>query len=254
MANNPGSVPPSQPPSIEKRLPIALALMMLVLLISQYLFKPAPGPKPVAPVNEKAAAQLTEKPAPAPVAAAAPSIPRTANQAARIQAPFEVTSTIDTALYQIVFTNRGAAVKSWVLKQYQDESGKPLQLINLDAKDLPLPFTIEVTGQKLAFDPNTVLYQSRRSPNGTGIVFEFSDGGTTIRKSFDFTNQSYLAQIKSVVLQNNTPVPHLLMWRGGFGDQKVRNAYTTEHTVRYDTERRKADHQDHQGREERPRY
>ncbi len=91
-----------------------------------------------------------------------------------------------------------------------------------------------MTGQKLPFDPNTVLYQSSRSPNGTGIAFEFSDAGTTIRKSFDFTNQSYLAEIKSVVLQNNTPVPHLLMWRGGFGDQKVRNAYSTEHTVRYD--------------------
>jgi hypothetical protein len=47
MSTNIGSVPP-KPPSLEKRLPLALALMMLVLLASQYLFKPAPGPKPVA--------------------------------------------------------------------------------------------------------------------------------------------------------------------------------------------------------------
>ena len=34
---------------------------------------------------------------------------------------------------------------------------------------------------------------------------------------------------------NNTPVPHFLLWRGGFGDQKVHSAAQTEHTVRYDT-------------------
>ncbi len=66
--NSPGGTSGSQPPSLEKRLPIALALMMLVLLVSQYLFKPAPGPKPVKPVTNDAAtaSQVTAKPAPAP--------------------------------------------------------------------------------------------------------------------------------------------------------------------------------------------
>jgi YidC/Oxa1 family membrane protein insertase len=36
------------------------------------------------------------------------------------------------------------------------------------------------------------------------------------------------------VLVNNTAVPHFLLWRGGFGDLKVRNAAQSEHTVRYD--------------------
>ncbi len=56
MSTNIGSVPP-KPPSFEKRLPIALALMMLVLLASQYFFKPAPGPKPVTPANKEQAAK-----------------------------------------------------------------------------------------------------------------------------------------------------------------------------------------------------
>src|SRR5665213_3302089 len=228
MANNPGG-----PPSLEKRLPIALALMMLVLLVSQYLFKPAPGPKPVTPVNNKAAATLAQKPEPPiPAAQVTLQIPATAGQ---VQAAAETTNEIDTSLYHIVFTNRGAAVKSWVLKRYRDDAGKPLEVINTSAKDVPLPFTIEVTGEKLPFDPNTVLYQARLSPNGLGIDYEFSDGKTTVRKSFQFSQDSYLSQIKSVVIENNTPVPHLLMWRGGFGDQKVRNASSREHTVRYDT-------------------
>jgi YidC/Oxa1 family membrane protein insertase len=220
-----------QPPSIEKRLPLALALMMLVLLVSQYIFKPVPGPKPVAPVNDKTAAKLAEKPA---VAATLPAT-TTATPAGQIQAGSEITNTIDTNLYHIVFTNRGAAIKSWVLKKYQDNEGKPLQLINTFAKDVPLPFTIEALDRKLDVDPNTVLYEPKVLANGTGIAYEFSNGKTIIRKSFQFTTDSYQAAVKSQVLDNNTPVPHLLLWRGGFGDQTVHAAPATEHTVYYDT-------------------
>ncbi len=232
MPTNSGGATPG-PPSIEKRLPLALALMMLVLLVSQYIFKPAPGPKPVTPANDKVAAKLAEKPAAAaklPVAAA-----KAVTTAGQIQAGAEITSDIETSLYHIVFTNRGAAIKSWILKKYQDNAGKPLELINSAAKNVPLPFTIEVTGQKLTVDPNAVLYQPKLSPDGTGVTYEFSDGTTAIRKSFQFSKDSYQAEIKSQVLENNTPIPHLLMWRGGFGDQTVHAAPATEHTVYYDT-------------------
>lgn len=230
MANNTGGAT-SQPPSLEKRLPLALALMMLVLLVSQYLFKPAPGPKPVTPINDKTAAKVVEKPTPAPAASPVNGVQGTASM---VQAAAEATNEIDTALYHIVFTNRGAAVKSWVLKKFQDNDLKPLELINKSANNVPLPFTIETTGQKLTVDPNAVLYQAKPTADGVGIVYEFSDGKTTIHKSFQFGRDSYLADVKSQILENNTPVPHVLMWRGGFGDQKVRSAASTEHTVRYD--------------------
>lgn len=245
MPNNPSGT--SQPPSLEKRLPLALALMMLVLLVSQYIFKPAPGPKPVAPVNNKAAAQLAQKPAAAPSTTSnapqtnvAVSIP-----AGQVQAASVTTNTIDTDVYRIVFTNQGAAIKSWVLKKYTDNNGKPLQLIHLDNKGnpllmangqpYPLPFTIESTGQKLDVDPNTVLYQVQVTPNGLGLEYEYSNGKVTIHKSFQFAKDSYLVNVKSQVLVNNTPVPSLLMWRGGFGDYAVHGASGYEHTIWYDT-------------------
>ncbi len=226
-----GGATPPEPPSLQKRLPLALALMMLVLVVSQYIFKPAPGPKPVTPpVNEQTAAKLAEQPA-----AAAAAKPLTVeNAAGQIQATSEATSEIDTDLYRIVFTNRGAVVKSWVLRKYRDNAEKPLQLINVAAKDVPLPFSIEAD-QKLTVDPNTVLYQPKLLPNGTGIEYEYSDGTTTIRKSFQFGKDSYECEIKSQVVENNTAIPHYLMWRGGFGDQTVHAAPSTEHTVYYDT-------------------
>jgi YidC/Oxa1 family membrane protein insertase len=235
MSNSPGASPP-EPPSLQKRLPLALALMMLVLLVSQYLFKPAPGPKPVEPVNDKQAAQLTQKPA-APAAAALPPNENAAPAAsgAQVHATSVVVTTVETDLYRIVFTNQGATVKSWVLKKFKDEADKPLELINLAATNVPAPFSIDFTGHKPRFDPNTVLYQAKVSPDGTSLEYEYSDGGTTVRKSFVFSKNSYLANVKSTVLEGNTPVPHVLTWRGGFGDQTVRGPEAAVHTVHYDT-------------------
>jgi YidC/Oxa1 family membrane protein insertase len=236
MSNSPGSNSPGRltpdPPSFEKRLPLALALMMVVLLVSQYIFKPAPGPKPAAPVIDKSAANVVAKPAPAAVPIPKSTAPASSGA---IQATSEVTSDIDTDLYHIVFTNQGATIKSWVLKQYRDEAGKPLELINTSAADVPRPFSIETAnGQKLSVDPNAVLYRPAISAGGTAIAYDYSDGQTSIHKSFEFGKDSYLANIKSQVLAGNTPVPHYLMWRGGFGDQKVHNASSSENTVRYD--------------------
>jgi YidC/Oxa1 family membrane protein insertase len=233
MPTNP---PNGAPPSLEKRLPIALGLMMLVLLVSQYLFKPAPGPKPVKPANETAEVKLATP----PPAAAVPQAPIPPSAPGQIQATSEQTTQIDTDLYHIVFTNRGAVVKSWVLKKYQDEAGKPLQLINELAfknqagNSVPLPFAIATKDQKLAFDPNAVLYQATGTADGSGVEYEYSDGKTTIRKSFHFGKNTYIADVKSSITDGTALVPHFLEWRGGFGDPKAFRASTTEHTVHYD--------------------
>ncbi|MCU1293463.1 MAG: protein translocase subunit yidC [Bryobacterales bacterium] len=236
MPNTAGGTTP-QPPSLEKRLPIALALMMLVLLASQYFFKPAPGPKPAKPVDDKIASQVTTKPTTGATAQAAAS---EAPATGQIGASKEITAEIDTAVYHIVFTNRGAAVKSWVLKDYKDTSGKPLQLINEQAfssqsgAHIPLPFSIEAKDRKLSVDPDAVLYQQKISPDGTSIEYEYSDGKTTIRKSFQFSKNSYLSEVRSTVREGSSLVPHYLLWRGGFGDPKAFRAASTENTIRYD--------------------
>jgi YidC/Oxa1 family membrane protein insertase len=230
MSNSPGAVPPS-PPSFEKRLPLALALMMVVLLASQYFFKPAPGPKPVVPANDKAAAQVAKPPVSTPT----PSVATLAEgTGAQVQASSISTFNVDTDLYRVTFSNRGGVVTDWVLKKYQDDAGKPLELIDVSATNVPPVFSIEITGQKPAFDPNNVLYASKLSDGGNTVEFDYSDGRTSIHKTFQFSKDSYRVGVKSVVLENNAPVPHVLMWRGGFGDQKVHAAASTQHTVHYD--------------------
>src|SRR5580698_944011 len=129
MSNSPGSVPP-EPPSFEKRLPLALALMMLVLLGWQYFFKPAPPQKPVVPPP---AAALTTAPTAQTTGENSTAVRAPVNQSAQaaalapVQGSTESLTEVDSDLYKIVFTNRGAVVKSWVLKKYKDDAGKPLQ-------------------------------------------------------------------------------------------------------------------------------
>lgn len=229
MSNTPGTLPPA-PPSFEKRLPLALALMMLVLLASQYFFKPAPGPKPATtPKNDKAAAaQVTQAPVSTTGNAAQPVSDSTSASALTM-------TVVDTDLYRIEFSNEGAVVKSWVLKKYKDDSGKPLQLLNPAAKDLPAPFAIDTNGASVPFDPNKVLYLPKVTDGGLTLDYDYSDGKASVHKHFAFRKDSYLADVKSALVVNGTQVAHFLTWRGGFGDQKVRNASTVEHTTHYDT-------------------
>lgn len=226
----------SEPPSLEKRLPLALGLMMVVLLVSQYLFKPPQRAKTVAPPAEKQAVVKEQK------LPAAVDVPGTATAAAAGQiaaAAEEQITDVDTDLYHIVFTNRGGVVKSWVLKRYADAAGKPLQLVHQTAfgeqnTNVPLPFAIEIKDQRITVDPNTVLYQVTPAPGGMGVDYSYSDGRTSIRKSFGFSKNSYLADVRSSVVATGAPVAHFLQWRGGFGDPKAFRAATNGRTVRYD--------------------
>ena len=236
MSTSPGSVPP-EPPSFEKRLPLALALMMLVLLGWQYFFKPAPAPKPA---TVPVATNNSAAPPPQSVGGnganvAAPAVNQSAQAAALapVQGNTETTTEIDSDLYKIVFTNRGAVAKSWVLKKYKDDAGKPLQLINPDSK-VPLPFALDFAGQRPAFDANAVLYETQVSNGGETIEFSYSDGRTSIHKTFEFKKDNYLSVAKSSVVDGSLNVPHFLTWRGGFGDSKAFKEYTKISTLHYD--------------------
>ena len=105
---------------MEIRLLIAFVLMGLVLLVSQYFIKPAPAPT----ATKEGAAQSAKPVTPAAVEKPEAVIPSMAKQKAAetadaVQAAGEEIIPVDTAVYHVVFSNRGAVVLSWVLKDYQ---------------------------------------------------------------------------------------------------------------------------------------
>ncbi len=222
--------------SMEVRLLIAFVLMGLVLLVSQYFIKPAPTPT----ATKEGAAKSAQPVTPAAVEKPDAVIPSTAKQRATetvgaVGAGSEETVTVDTDVYRVVFSNRGAGVKSWVLKDYKDHAGKPLELVYQPGLSrVSKPFAVEIKGQTLATDPNTALFKTERSSDGLEVTFEFSDGRALTRKSFHFAQKSYLVNVTSEITQNGTAVPHSLTWRGGFGDPTVRNPVSVQHALYYD--------------------
>jgi YidC/Oxa1 family membrane protein insertase len=214
---------------MEIRLLIAFLLMGAVLFVTPYFYKtpPAPVQKPASAKTTEVAevAKAPETPPPAP--AAAPVQPATG-------AGVEQTFTINTQLYEIIFSNRGAVVQSWTLKKYRDHAGKPLQLVNTAAVGkVGYPFSW-VFKQPPTSDPNSALFVMKPDADGLGVSFEYSDGHSVFRKSFQFTQGSYLSEISSEALVNGVAASHLLAWRGGFGDESAYAAAAAQHTLYYD--------------------
>ncbi len=221
--------------STEHRLLIAFILMGAVLFLTPYFYTdqtPAPAAK-----KPEAAAAKPATPAPKPVlspdvsaAAAAPA------ESAPLAAEKEETFVLDTDVCRVEFTNRGATIKSWTLKKYLDGGKKPLELVNVTAAPKAgNPLSLVFRGQKPSVDLNAALYAVKPQPDRLGVDFEFSSGRTRVKKSFRFRKDSYLSQVTSEVFEGGVAVPHLLAWRGGFGDLSVLNAVGTQHSIYFDS-------------------
>jgi YidC/Oxa1 family membrane protein insertase len=222
--------------TMEARLLLAFVLMGLVLFGTQYFYKPPPTPKPAAKTADASKSGATNPQSgsessviPLPGKAPAPEMP------GQVHADNEETIVVDTNLYHVVFSNRGAVVRSWILKAYKDHRGKPLELVDEKALGkMPQPFSLVFKNQTPAADPNAALFRVERSDGGLNVAFEYSDGRAETKKTFQFAQNSYLVQVTSQVTANGALVPHSLEWRGGFGDQTVNNPAAIEHTLSYD--------------------
>ncbi len=227
--------------SMEVRLLIAFVLVGLILFVYPYFYKepvtpPAqPESKALPTAVPKSSAVAIPPPAAAEAQAASSAVP------GAIEAGQEQIFAVDTDYYHVEFSNRGAVVRRWQLKQYRDHdfgSARPIpvDLVNPQAlSKVPAPFSLEYKkDQNPSTDANTHLYQVQR-PNDTTVNFEFSDGRLDVKKSFRFLPKSYLVSVDSSVTQNGAPLAHALGWRGGFGDSTENNAITNQHTLYYDS-------------------
>ncbi|MCC6586121.1 MAG: membrane protein insertase YidC [Bryobacterales bacterium] len=226
---------------MEQRLMLAFGLMGLVLIASTYLIPSSQSPVKQAPKGNPSSAQIPASQAPAQAkpapdkSAPATAAARTAGEAARQVASKEETVQIETQVYKITFSNRGAVVHSWVLKKYTDSNGKPLELVNVNAvSKAGYPFQVRFHNDQSADVLNNGLWVAKLADDKQSIDFSYADGAWTGRKNFSFTGNSYLAHIKSEVSAGSTPKPHLLAWRGGFGDASVIGAAASQHSVRFD--------------------
>ena len=208
---------------------VAFVLMGLVLFLTQYLYKPStPSPKKTAAQpSAQAVAPEPSPPQPKPAAATPPP--------SRVSAEQEDLVTLETSVYRVVLSNRGGVVRSWVLRNYRDGKGQPLDLVDPEgAQKTGWPLSVALNGQNGVPGFNQVLCAARPAADGLGVDFEYAEGRTVLRKSIRLQKDRYLAQISSSVVIDGRPAPHVLTWRGGFGDRAMENQPATLHTLRFD--------------------
>ena len=253
---------PQQEPGMERKLLVVFALTFLVIMLFQPLMKKF-GPQPPAtkPESENAAGL---RPAGQPGAAVPTQVSRPASaehgtavmktapetgKAPTLQATSESETVIENDVYRIVFTNRGARVRSWVLKKYTDDKGGQLELVNNAASEKSgYPLTLWIYDEGLRNQVNSALYvassqfsvlssqkpdspATRTSSSGTEggragasvapqeIKFVYSDGDVSVEKSFTFDRDSYVVGVKTAVYRKGALVTAFPMWPAGFGDQ-----------------------------------
>ncbi|MGA2807080.1 MAG: membrane protein insertase YidC [Terracidiphilus sp.] len=214
---------------------LAFTFLALVVLIGyQYFFKPKPAtPSPTAQTQQQAAQPA--QPA-APGQPAQPQLAIGVVQAGAavpaIGAQVESETTIENEKYSIVFTNRGAQVKRWILKGYFDTAGKPLDMVQPQtAARFGLPLSLFTYEPALTTQLNQALYQvtaSGAQPSATGhavapgtnaLTFHYADKGLDVVKTFRF-DSGYVLTIETQVKRNGVPVRALVEWPAGLGDME----------------------------------
>ncbi len=220
--------------TMEQRLLLAFVLMGLVLFLTPYFYKaPPPAPKATAPATGQAAQPAAKTAAASQAATQAPQLVQPVP--GQIEATSEQQIVIDTDIYQVTLSNRGATVRSWILKKYRDHEGKPLELVNEGSfSKVAPPLSVSLQDDQAANALNFGLFVAKPSADKLGVEYEFSDGKHYAKKSLQFSKSGYLAQLSSEVTLNGSPAEHLIQWRGGFGDATVQNRVGDQHAVYFD--------------------
>jgi YidC/Oxa1 family membrane protein insertase len=219
-----------------KRMVMVFAFTFIMMMVAQqFLFK---NNKPSPSAQEAAKQQQQQQPAAAAQSAAQPATVANAAGKGAVpakQATAEAETVVENDVYKITFTNRGALVKSWILKKYKDEKGNPLELVHTQAAaEWGYPLSFWTWDNDLKTKLNSAMYVQSDAAGShtvtapTTIVFEFSDGDVVAKKSFEFQPGSYVVNIATEVTRSGAFVTALPAWPAGFGDVTLPATYAQQ--------------------------
>ncbi|HET6179478.1 MAG TPA: membrane protein insertase YidC [Candidatus Sulfotelmatobacter sp.] len=212
---------PQQEPGSERRLLLIFLVTFIAMLAAQPLLKKY-FPQPAAPQLQSQPAPTQSTPASATAAtttAPAAAVPSGATK----QGASETETVIENDLYRIRFTNKGAQVKSWILKKYDNEAQNgPFDLVNAAAAaQFGYPLSLWTYDETLRVKLGSVLYVPSREgkqTSPTSITFEYADQDLSVHKTFSF-DHTYVVKVETAVTYKGGSVAALPAWPSGFGDQ-----------------------------------
>jgi len=203
---------------MDKRLPLAAALIVLVLFGVPLLFpRPPLPPQPIA-------ADSTAK-APAPDAAVSHAVPITPAGAARADAPPPAkadTIVAKNAVSTTWFSTIGAAPIAIQADSYPALNGKGGQVTLRHAQEPLLRFRVITPGDTIVFDRMSFTAEKSRGANGGNVItFNGSNGREQASVRYEFADDNYLSTITVNVTGAASPAFLLVDLPGGFDTQEA---------------------------------
>jgi YidC/Oxa1 family membrane protein insertase len=220
-------MPDNEEQFVQRRLLVASLLSAVAMMGYFYFYQPEGSPL-VQPA-EQAVEAPAEPAAPAQIAPAteAPATEATAAEGEQaplpVQAEAEREIVVETEKFEVTFSNRGAVVRRWVLKDYKDVRGEPLNLVHQPGAEAHgYPFRLQLSGGEAVPGLDDALFQVNEGPDrrtGDAVVeFQYADGAREVRKTFRFRGDGYELGVETQLTENGAPRMHLIAWPGGFGD------------------------------------
>jgi len=247
---------------MERRVLIAITLSFLVLFLFQRFVMPPPS----APLESQSGATAgqapgTATPAPGSMAALtqssnAPSAPAAIQSAAMGDKPVSGIATpglrtvapgaevggptvtvgetavrevvVETTTVRATFSNRGGRLLHWMLKDYRNEPGTPLDLVPQGiGDDVVKPFTLVVDDAAVTDRINNSLYRVVAAADSIDattsaqtVTFELSaSDGLSVTKTFVIEPKGYLVTFSTVVQLGQARLNPVIHWGPGLGDE-----------------------------------
>ena len=166
----------------EKRVMLAFALSIVMLIVYRIYFmkEPPPEVKKTAPVA--ATTPASQPAAPPATATAAPKRPPAPVALPVLQGAKPEDIVVENKLYRVVFSTQGAVVKSWVLKSYRDAKDQLLDTVNGPAcESLGFPMSLDLPNPALKTQVNQGIYVATANygpPAPSGKEPEVHSGAT----------------------------------------------------------------------------
>ena len=241
---------------MERRVLLAITLSFLVLFLFQRFVMPPPEPLPsnasapgVVPATAErpigtAPSQNTSAPSPAAPATPAP-VPQIASTVSESSAREIV---VETTKVRATFSNRGGVITHWVLKEFRNDSGQPLDLVPSGAGPNAIkPFTLSLDDKALTARLSDAIYRVTVDGTPVGelvdatahpktIVFEAASAdGFSVKKTFQVEPTSYVITFGADVQANGERQNPAINWGPGLGDEIARAAPASFFSPSYNT-------------------
>src|SRR3990170_498477 len=214
---------------MERRVLLAVVLSFLVLYGYQTLVvkrPPAPGGATARHSTTGGAAPSTAGSTDAAAAGGAVEVPEAKAPEATpvVGDDAERSITVETRDVIATFSNRGAVVRSWRLKHYLDQQGRPLELIESAVPNQPLPFTLRTADAQVNAAIKDALYAASGVPTApmtaasTELRFEYQDTNAVHAvKTFRLDPSSYIVSFSASIRAGDRELPAAVLWGPAVG-------------------------------------